>query len=227
MDEVRRAGFVVKPGATMIWGVEREPWSWYFRETHASNPHSYQVWRPDFDAILLNNARRTGVDVREGWQATQVVFDDKGAAAAVRCVRQMICPRKSSWPARYVVDASGQSGVLSRQLGLREVGRFLSQPCGVRYYKGGKGLPTPDEGNILIESQPDGWLWHIPCAKGGQVSARWWMQKSVSRASANSGARRFLESQVAAAPYLAGLLESATLLSGPEVVRTGHIAANR
>ena len=60
MDEVRAAGFTVKPGATMVWGAEREPWSWHFRETHASNPHSYQVWRPEFDAILLNNARRAG-----------------------------------------------------------------------------------------------------------------------------------------------------------------------
>ena len=58
LDAVERAGFVVKRGATMVWGTDREPWSWYFSETNASNPHSYQVWRPEFDAILLDNARR-------------------------------------------------------------------------------------------------------------------------------------------------------------------------
>ena len=219
MDEVRRAGFVVKPGATMIWGVEREPWSWYFRETHASNPHSYQVWRPDFDAILLNNARRTGVDVREGWQATQVVFDDKGAAAGVRCRPADGSSSEVELPAGYVVDASGQSGVLSRQLGLREWDDFFRNLAVYGYYKGGKGLPTPDEGNILIESQPDGWLWHIPLREGwasvGAVVDAEVGQQGVREL----GARRFLESQITAAPYLAGLLESATLLSGLEVVR--------
>ena len=77
LDAVQRAGFVVKRGATMIWGVDRKPWSWYFSETNASNPHSYQVWRPEFDAILLENARNSGVEVREGCAATsRGEFDD-------------------------------------------------------------------------------------------------------------------------------------------------------
>ena len=219
MDEVRRAGFTVKPGATMIWGTEREPWSWYFRETHASNPHSFQVWRPDFDAILLNNARRTGVDVREGWQATQVVFDDNGAAAAVQCRPADGSSGEVELPASYVVDASGQSGVLSRQLGLREWDDFFRNLAVYGYYKGGKGLPTPDEGNILIESQPDGWLWHIPLHEGWASVGAVVDAEAGQRGVRELGARRFLESQIAAAPYLAGLLESATLASGPEVVR--------
>ena len=112
MDEVERAGFTVKRGATMIWGADREPWSWYFSETNASNPHSYQVWRPEFDAILLNNARRAGVDVREGCQATGIVFDDDGTAVAVRCRPADGSDGESELPARYVVDASGQGGLL-------------------------------------------------------------------------------------------------------------------
>ena len=36
LDAVQRAGFVVKRGATMVWGAHREPWSWYFSETNAS-----------------------------------------------------------------------------------------------------------------------------------------------------------------------------------------------
>ena len=57
LDAVRQAGFTVKRGATMVWGVDREPWSWHFSETNASNPTAYQVWRPEFDAILLRNAK--------------------------------------------------------------------------------------------------------------------------------------------------------------------------
>ena len=222
MDEVCAAGFTVKPGATMVWGAEREPWSWHFRETHASNPHSYQVWRPEFDAILLNNARRSGVDVREGWQVTRVAFDDDGAAAAVFCRAADDLSGKGGeveLTAGYVVDASGQSGVLSRQLGLREWDDFFRNLAVYGYYKGGKRLPSPDEGNILIESQTDGWLWHIPLREGWASVGAVVDADAGQRGIRKLGARAFLESQIAAAPYLAGMLECADMVSGPEVVR--------
>ena len=57
MDAVQAAGFLPKHGATMVWGRDPEPWSWHFRETSVQYPHAYQVWRPAFDHILLDNAR--------------------------------------------------------------------------------------------------------------------------------------------------------------------------
>lgn len=219
MDEVREANFTVKPGATMVWGASREPWSWRFSETHSSNPHSYQVWRPEFDAILLNNARRSGVDVREGWQAVRVAFGDDGAANAVHCRPVDGSSPEVELPARFVVDASGQSGLLSRQLELREWDEFFHNLAVYAYYKDGERLPPPSDGNILIESQADGWLWHIPLREG------WASVGAVVDAEAGKqglqelGARRFLESQIAAAPHLANMLEPAVMVSGPEVVR--------
>ena len=219
MDEVRKAGFTVKPGATMIWGTEREPWSWHFSETHASNPHSYQVWRPEFDSILLNNARRSGVDVREGWQVTQVMFDVDGAVSAVRCRPMDGASDEVELTARFVVDASGQSGVLSRQLGLREWDDFFRNLAVYGYYKGGERLPEHDEGNILIESQADGWLWHIPLRDGWASVGAVVDAETGQRGIQEMGPRRFLERQIAAAPYIASMLESAEMVSGAEVVR--------
>ena len=212
LDRIQRAGFVLKRGATMIWGVNREPWSWYFSETNPSNPHSYQVWRPEFDAILLENARHSGVDVREGCPATAVVFNDAQTAVAVQCGDQTL-------PARYVVDASGQGGLLSRQLGLRQWDDFFRNLAVYGYYEGGDRLRAPDDGNILIESQPNGWLWNIPLRNGwssvGAVVDSETGQEGIRRL----GARGFLEKQVAAAPQTAGMLENARLTSGPEIVR--------
>ena len=219
MDEVREANFTVKLGATMVWGTSREPWSWYFSETHTSNPHSYQVWRPDFDAILLNNARRSGVDVREGWQAVRVVFGDDGAATTVRCRPVDGSSSEVELPASFVVDASGQSGLLSRQLDLREWDDFFRNLAVYAYFKGGQRLPPPDDGNILIESQADGWLWHIPLREGWASVGAVVDADSGQRGIRKLGPCRFLESQVAAAPYLTEMLESAAMVSGPEVVR--------
>jgi flavin-dependent dehydrogenase len=212
LDAVRQAGFVVKRGATMIWGVDREPWSWYFSETNASNPHSYQVWRPEFDAILLDNARNSGVEVWEGCAASAVVLDDSQKAAAVRCGDETL-------PARYVVDASGQGGLLSRQLGLRQWDDFFRNLAVYAYYQGGDRLEAPDDGNILIESQSNGWMWNIPLRDGwssvGAVVDSETGQEGIRRL----GARGFLEAQVAAAPQTVKMLKNARLVSGPAIVR--------
>ena len=103
------------------------------------------------------------------------------------------------------------------------MGRLLSQPRGVRLLQGRERLPEPDGGNILIESQSDGWLWHIPL--GGPLREGWASVGAVVDAETGQqgiremGRRRFLERQIAAAPYLAGMLASAEMVSGPEVVR--------
>ena len=212
LHRVRQAGFVLKHGATMIWGVDREPWSWYFSETNTSNPHSYQVWRPEFDAMLLDNARKAGVDVREGCAATAVEFDDAETAVAVRS-------GDDSLPARYVVDASGQGGLLSRQLGLRQWDDFFRNLAVYAYYQGGDRLPAPDEGNILIESQPSGWMWNIPLRDGWSSVGAVVDSETGQEGIRQLGAQRFLETQIAAAPQTAQMLANARLVSGPEIVR--------
>ena len=75
LPAVESAGFLPKYGATMVWGSGDAPWSWYFKETSQRYPHSYQVWRPQFDQILLDNAKAQGVTVLEGHHVTEVIFD--------------------------------------------------------------------------------------------------------------------------------------------------------
>ena len=38
LPAVQQAGFLPKYGATMVWGRQSEPWSWYFRETNRRYP---------------------------------------------------------------------------------------------------------------------------------------------------------------------------------------------
>ena len=83
LGDIEKAGFLKKWGATMLWGTEPAPWSWYFRETNRRYPHAYQVWRPQFDQLLLQNARRGGVDVREGHTVHQVVLEGERVTGVV------------------------------------------------------------------------------------------------------------------------------------------------
>ena len=117
------------------------------------------------------------------------------------------------------MDASGQGGLLARQLGLRQWDDFFRNLAVFAYYRNGQRLPAPDDGNILIESQPGGWLWNIPLRNGWASVGAVVDAETGQQGIRALGPRRFLETQIAAAPYTAGMLEFATLASGPEVVR--------
>ena len=105
LPAVESAGFLTKYGATMVWGTGDAPWSWYFKETSQRYPHSYQVWRPQFDQILLENAKAQGVTVLEGHQVTGVIFDGGEAVGVEFTNRDRVSGEAQC---RFVVDASGQ-----------------------------------------------------------------------------------------------------------------------
>ena len=235
MPAVRQAGFLPKYGATMVWGREPEPWSWHFRETSPRYPHAFQVWRPDFDKILLDNAHDCGVDVREGCRVSGVTFalsgdaggnDDRGSddAAVVRYVSD--AAGRGELPARFVVDASGQAALLARQTGTRRWDPFFRNLAVYAYFDGAEPLPAPDENNIFIEAYEHGWFWTIPLHTGlcsvGAVVDHPAGQEGIRRL----GARGFLAAQLAQAPHTAARLRGARWAAGPRVVRDWSYSAD-
>jgi len=216
LPAVQAAGFLPKQGATMVWGRDRTPWSWYFRETNQQYPHAYQVWRPHFDHLLLDNSRANGVDVREGHQVVDVMFD----AGRATGVRYTASGRTSGVAqARFVVDASGQGALLGRKLQVRQWDPFFQNLAVYGYFTGAQRLPEPDETNIFIESYAHGWFWHIPLHTGwmsvGAVVDSEIGQAGLSR----SGPDGFLREQMAQAPATSRMLQQAELISGPFVTK--------
>ncbi len=216
MPAIKQEGFLPKWGATMVWGSRKTPWTWRFKETNTRNPHSYQVWRPRFDQLLLENCRDLGVDVREGHQVTDLIFDGD-RVSGVR-----FTPEGSSQEgaqAEYVVDATGQAGLIGRRLGLRRWDDFFKNLAVYAYFRGAQLLPSPDENNIFIESYDQGWLWSIPLHNSltsvGAVVDSSAGQKGIS----SLGALDFLKDQVRRSQYTARMLQGAAIAAGPSVVR--------
>lgn len=161
-EELAQANFTYKLGGTYRWGRHPEPWSFTFGPSSmipGSQAFAYQVERMKFDHILLNNARKKGVDVREqhtvtgvlkeGDRITGVSFtDDHG--------------NKKTAGSRYVIDASGNTTTLSRNVGQRVYSKFFQNVALYCYFKDGKRLPPPYSGNILSEAFSEGWCWYIP-----------------------------------------------------------------
>lgn len=215
LPAVQAEGFLPKWGATMIWGRDPAPWSWYFRETNKRYPHAYQVWRPRFDQILLDNAKTHGVDVRQGHLVLDVLFDG-ARATGVRFTNES---GEGTIAARVVVDASGQPALLGRRLGLRRWDTSFQNLAVYGYFEGAERLPPPDETNIFIESYQHGWFWNIPLHSGlmsvGAVVDRHVGAEGIQR----EGALGFLTSHIAQAPGTGAMLAGARLASGPVVIK--------
>lgn len=157
-DKIRQARFIPKAGGTFIWGQDRDPWTVYFGEINGL-PAARQVKREEFDTILMEHAREHGVDIRQNCTVKEVLFEGQ-RAVGVRYidpdgVEQIV-------RARWVVDASGQSKLIGRRLGLIEYHPDFRNAAVWSYWEGGKRLPGKDAGNILYVSHEHGWFWYIP-----------------------------------------------------------------
>jgi halogenation protein CepH len=164
-DELVRAGFTFKNGGTFSWGTNPEPWTFSFSispSIAAKNSYAYQVERKKFDQILLDHARRLGVDVREECTVTGIVGDDERVRGAsyVDDTGNAVQVR-----AKYVVDASGNQSRLYRQVGERKYSEFFRNLAIFGYFDGGKRLPPPNSGNIICVAFESGWFWYIPLSR--------------------------------------------------------------
>ncbi len=162
-DELAKAGFKTKRGGTFRWGRNRDPWQFSFAiSPRLADPTSfaYQVERSRFDAILLDNARRVGVEVREGCRVTDVIADEE----RVRGVRWTGPDGElHEAGARYVVDASGNGSRIHGHVGgKRTYSPFFRNIAVFGYFAGGARLPAPNDGNIFCAAFDEGWIWYIP-----------------------------------------------------------------
>jgi halogenation protein CepH len=161
-EEMKAANFIVKRGGTFHWGKDLHPWTFSFSSSprmEDENATAYQVERMKFDLILLNNARKLGVDVRERHTVTSLSVTE-GRVDGVFFTDPEGQARFCS--AGFVVDASGWQTRVANHAGRRVLSEFFRNVALFGYYRGGERLPPPCEGNILCAAFEDGWFWYIP-----------------------------------------------------------------
>jgi flavin-dependent dehydrogenase len=151
LDAVEAEGFYRSSGNTVWWDgddcrVER------FSDGGAPG---LQVFRPDFDRVLLACATAAGADVRRGARARAVDLDGDVARVDYEHAGQ-----RNTLTTAFVLDCSGRSGVLARRFrvpGLRTyalVGAWRTQrPWGL-----------PDDTHTVVEAYDRGWAWSVPAS---------------------------------------------------------------
>jgi FAD-dependent halogenase len=165
-DEIANAGFTLKRGGTMRWGANQKPWTFAFSispKMTGKTSHAYQVERSRFDKILLDHARRMGVDVREEHAVTGTISDgDRISGVTYRD----ITGKEGRILAKYVADASGNNSSIYRHAGgSRKYSEFFRSLALFGYFDGGKRLAQPNSGNILCCAFDSGWFWYIPLSE--------------------------------------------------------------
>ncbi len=163
LDKMKASAFTKKYSVQFANDQGKESQPFYFFE---NNPHectqTWQVLRSEFDHMMLLNAREHGVDVREEARVLDVYFEgDKQTGIRVSYAdgtEEVLNPK-------VIVDASGQSSVISNRLKLKVWEQKLKKAAVWSYFKGAKREPGAlDEGATLVLQlkEKKGWFWYIP-----------------------------------------------------------------
>lgn len=214
-QELRDAQFTYKLGGTYRWGKHEKPWSFTFGPSTidpGSSAFAYQVERMKFDQILLDNAVRRGVDVRQECRVLEVLKTGD-RVCGVLYVGADGNPAEAV--ARYVVDASGHQSTIARVAGDRVYSKFFQNVAVYGYFLDAARLPPPNSGNIFCEAFADGWFWYIPLSDHltsvGAVVAKEHADRIVKDGPENA-LRYFIESS----PLVRRMLEGASrVATGP------------
>ena len=151
---VRQDGFLSQP--------------FYFFQ-HFDHPSSttWQVWRSEFDKMILDKARANGASVMEETKAKGLIKNgDRVEGIKVESKEMGALELR----APIVVDASGRDCFAAHKQKWMIRDPQLKKIALWTYYKGAKRDPGLDEGATTVAYLPDkGWFWYIPLS-GDMVS---------------------------------------------------------
>jgi flavin-dependent dehydrogenase len=180
--------FLQKYGARFLCSNTRRTASYTFAEAFNSKfDHAYQVQRADFDHILLKHAAGLGADVRERWEAMEVMFDGD-RAVGVRA-RDLSKPDEVvELRAPIIVDATGRSTLLASRTRRKAKISGLDKTAFFSHFKNVFREEGQNEGNIQIVVWDHGWFWFIPfrgelTSVGAVCSAEWIREQRKTGAS--------------------------------------------
>ena len=143
-----------------ITGKVSQPF-YFFQTIRHECSQTWQVWRGEFDAMLLDNARSKGVEVRQGVSVRDVLMAGSRVVGVRADTRDGA--KGEEIRASVVVDASGRDSLLSRKFGWKDRDPDLNKIAVWSYFKGAMRDPGLDEGATTVAYVPQkGWFWYIP-----------------------------------------------------------------
>jgi FADH2-dependent halogenase len=159
MPILEKEGFPRKYGAQFHVGNGSKGTVFVFGQGRFTRMHdAFQVERAKFDHILLNHARGSGAEVREGWTVSKYFHASDGIALDARAPDGT----RHTFSADYLIDASGRGNVTGNQDNLRVVHPKLKKLAVFGHFTGVQLDPGTKAGDTVIVRLNDKWFWVIP-----------------------------------------------------------------
>jgi flavin-dependent dehydrogenase len=159
LEQVRAIG-THKPGAEFPVDDVNFNTFRFERAIDAQFGYAFQVKREEFDQLLFEHAKASGVDAREGTKVERIVFGADGRPA------EAIATAADGTPLRvrmkYLVDASGRDTLLGAQLKYKKKNPLHQSAAIFSHFTGVQRRPGEDAGNITVQRFEHGWMWLIP-----------------------------------------------------------------
>ncbi len=166
--------------------------------------------------MMLDHARSQGVKVFEGVEVRSMRFDGER-------------PRSASWLQKsktgeaigqgeitfdYMIDASGRDGIMANHiLHNRKFHKVFQNVAIWGYWENFDQLATGREGDIVVGSIDDGWIWAIPL-HDGTISVGVVIHKDALAVRKDGSLEDFYDRELTASPLITKVLKSAKLVSG-------------
>jgi geranylgeranyl reductase family protein len=163
LEKLKSSPFVRKYSVQFANSAGKESRPFYFFEAvHHESAVTWQVNRAEFDKMLIEHAADQGAAVHQGSAVKQVLFEgDRAVGVDV----QLKDGSRQRFHAKVIVDATGQSGMLSNKFGWRVRDPKLKKAVLYSYFKGAHREPDLNGGATLVlrtEPGSGGWFWYIP-----------------------------------------------------------------
>lgn len=163
LETMEREGFVKKYGASWHAPAAKGKFSIEFGEfpqEGIDQDYTYHVDRAKFDLLLLKHAESLGTKVYQGVYVKEVLFEGNRACG----VKVKIGGQEVDLPCKVVVDASGRSTILGRQLKIVKKDPIFDQYAVHAWYSDvDRGTDSAAEYiHIYFLPVERGWVWQIP-----------------------------------------------------------------
>jgi hypothetical protein len=216
-----KSNFVRKPGVRFIDRDGNISTTWCFHHVIQDETYlSFQVIRGEFDHILLKNAAKNGVDVRE--ETTVVEADVTSAEDNVSVVIADKSGNKTTHHARFLVDASGREAFIGAKNGWRKPREELDRTAIWSHWGDVKLTGGLEQGLSIIiymGEEQKGWIWVFPLGEhritAGFVAQNSYLrdqQRKLKESGSKDWKYDLCMQELQHSAYVRGLLEGSKML---------------
>jgi len=143
-----------------ITGKVSQPFYFFNTILHECS-QTWQVWRGEFDQMLLDNAIKKGVTLRQHVTVRDVLMEGSRVVGVRADTKDGV--KGEEIRAQVVVDATGRDSLLSRKFGWKDKDPDLNKIAVWSYFEGALRDPGLDDGATTVAYVPrKGWFWYIP-----------------------------------------------------------------